>query len=160
MGWLLVLFPEDIYCLLSWTRISVCIPRMDGFLATYWSYTAYIYLFHLGPLGSTLLPLSCQDGWGCLSPSALLWAVQNNQVGGSCLGESCDSCVGENCSLSVLLCNRTYLVSQKEQESVGLLRDAGDLVTKDIWKVEQLDAFFAWDHWQGPLSGVPNTFSW
>ncbi|RLW13249.1 hypothetical protein DV515_00000102 [Chloebia gouldiae] len=29
---------------------------------------------------------------------------------------------------------KTHLVSQKEQESVGLLRDAGDLVTKDIWK--------------------------
>lgn len=64
----------------------------------------------------------------CLLP----WS---SQVGGSCLGESCDSCLSENCSLIVCLCG-TQQVSQKEQESVGLLRDAGDLVTKDMRKVK------------------------
>lgn len=159
MGWLLVLFPEDIYCLLRWTQFSVCIPSMDGFIATYWSYTAYFYLFHLRPLGSTLLPPSHADGRGCLSPSALLWVAWSSQVGSSCLGENCDRCLDENCSL-IVLCNRTQLVSQKEQGSVGLLRDAGGLVTRDMRKVQELNAFFAWDHWQGPLSGLPNTCGW
>lgn len=71
---------------------------MDGLLATDWSYAAYSYLFHLGPLGNTLIPI---------------------------------------------LCNRTQLISQKDKENVGLLRDAGDLVTKDMRKAQQLDAFIA-----------------
>lgn len=161
MGWLLVLFPEDIYCLIRWTRISVCIPSMDGFLATYWSYTAYFYLFHLGPLGSSLLFPSHPEGWGCLSPSALLWAPWSSKVGGRCLGESCDSCLGENSLFSHCpSVNRTQLVSQKEQESVALLRDTGDLMTKDMRKVQKVDAFFASDHWQSPLLGLPNTCGW
>lgn len=153
MGWLLVLFPEDIYCLLRWTRISVCIPSMDGFLATYWSYTAYFYLFHLWPLWSTLLPPSHPDGQECLSPSMEqpgwwelpwweLWQLPEWELFPHCL--SVQDTTGQ----------------PERARKCGPAEGCRGPSDKGHEKGEELNAFFAWDHWQGPLLGLPNTCGW
>lgn len=96
---------------------------------------------------SILLPFPLRIPWDhTLIPIPPRWvrvSVSFCPSFGSMEQPGCASCLGENCSLIVLLCSRTQLVSQKEKESVGLLRDAGDLVTKDMRKVQQLHASFA-----------------
>lgn len=43
---------------------------------------------------------------------------------------------------------------------VPLLKDAGDLVMKDVGKAQLLNVFLALVHWRGPLSGLLNTCGW
>lgn len=83
-------------------------------------------------------------------------AVWSSQAGASHLGGNCDTVL---CFLmGLLLHNRPQLINQ---ESVGpLLKDAGDLVMKDMGKAQLLNAFFALLHWRGPLSSLPNTSGW
>lgn len=116
------------------------------------------YLFHLAPLGRALPPLSHPDGWGCLSPPALFQrygaaglvpialvrAVTQSSV--PSMAFSCTT--GHNWS------------TRKMKESVGPLKDVGNLVAKDMGKVQSLDAFFALVHWRSPPSGLPNTCGW
>lgn len=112
---------------------------MDGFLATYWSHTVCLYLFHLRAL-SYPHPTKMGEGVHLLPPFfgqygavrvvaiALVRAVTAAWVR---TVHSLPCATGHNWS------------ARKSRRSVGLLRDTGDLVTKDMTKVQELDAFFA-----------------
>lgn len=158
MGWLLVLFPEGIYCLLRWVQISVCIPSMDGSPATYWSYAAEALAFPAWEVSPTPIP----PRWVRMSissyPSSAVW---RSQAGARCLGESCDTVL---CSLNTFSCTTGCNPStRKMKESVGLLKDTGDLVTEDMGKTQLLDALFALVHSQAswiPVAGSSVLVEW
>lgn len=155
MCWLLVLFPEGIYCLLRWAQISACIPIMDRSPATYWSYAADVLAFSTWEGPPTPIP----PWWMRMSiffyPSSVVWS---SQAVARCLGESCNAVL---CSLNTLYCTTGHNWSaRKMKESVGLLKDTGDLVTEDMGKIQLLYAFFALVHWWSLLSGLLNTCGW
>lgn len=116
MGWLLVLFPEGIYCPLRLAWISVCIPSINVPPVIYWSYAAEALTFSTWhTLGGVHYSHTTEMG-ECVSVLLLFFSLPV---------ESSDVTLHFPNGLLVQLPTVKQLINRKMENVGPLLNDAG-----------------------------------